>query len=417
MQNSQRQIWKTTWETPICKTPHQNLVSKLTEIGAIQYGNFTLKSGQVTNVYFDLRKIYSYTDIFEDVVDQIIASVGDEFNLVCGVPTAGIPYATLYSAWTKVPMILLRSERKDHGTMKMIEGVFKPGQRVLLLEDVTTTGTSILKAKNDLEAEGLIVAQIATIIDRRVDTTNLSIKSILKSTDIVKNVNIRNFPCEFSNKLWKIVTTKKTNLCFSCDVDDIFLLESVAPYICMVKLHRDITNAPCISFVKELAEIYNFLILDDRKYADIGHIVKQQSLPIDTIACTSHSIFGQSTINGLVGNVSACFLVAQASTKDNLITPEYTAATLKLGQVNRQFVAGFISQKNLGDDSFLYMTPGVNLTETKDNMGQQYKTVVETDCDVIIVGRGIYESSEYVASAIAYRDAGWQALRRRFPEL
>lgn len=149
------------------------LIKKLLEINVIQYGDFLLKSGQRSSVYFDLRKLYGYPDVMIDIVDSIYKQ---HFNLsqlasldqVCGVPSAGIPYAAVFSTRFGVPMMLLRKEKKEHGLGKKIEGVFSHDKnKVLLIEDVTTTGGSIIEACNSLVEEGMEVKHIVVIIDRR----------------------------------------------------------------------------------------------------------------------------------------------------------------------------------------------------------------------------------------------------------
>jgi orotidine-5'-phosphate decarboxylase len=168
------------------ETVLSRLVQSLKQIGAIQFGDFTLKSGQKSSYYFNLRLIYSYPRVLREVVDMIHETVKAEtYDRVSGVPTAGIPYASVYSICHDVPMIMLRKERKDHGTHSLVEGAFKKGQTVLLIEDVTTTGASILESCQQLESEGLIVKTIVTIIDRRpnIDADGLIIKSLLTVAD------------------------------------------------------------------------------------------------------------------------------------------------------------------------------------------------------------------------------------------
>ena len=248
----------------------------------------------------------------------------------------------------------------------------------------------------------------------------------------------RSFNSTFATQLWNIMQTKKTNLCLSLDSMNNIVptLESVGDYICLLKLHCDISDSissddissnentlPYI--IHRISRDKNFLILDDRKYADIGHIASRQLsyCPLINVdSCTVHSIFGQSTISGLKRHPTkkpdACFLIAQSSAKDNLIDTTYTQRTYKLDQDNAQFVAGFITQKSLGDDSFLYLTPGVSSVSTNDGCGQQYRgvtdAVIRDKCDIIIVGRGIYEANDIVSTAKEYQKLGWDALMKRY---
>ena len=101
-----------------------------------------------------------------------------------------------------------------------------------------------------------------------------------------------------------------------------------------------------------------------------------------------------------------------------MIDTTYTQRTYKLGQANAQFVAGFITQTSLGDDSFLYLTPGVSSVSTNHGCGQQYRgvtdAVIRDKCDIIIVGRGIYEANDIVSTAKEYQKLGWDALMKRY---
>lgn len=113
-------------------------------------------------------------------------------------------------------------------------------------------------------------------------------------------------------------------------------------------------------------------------------------------------------------------LLAQMSSKDNFLTPTYTAACLTHARTNRAFVMGFIAQESLNvekDDNFITMTPGVQLAAGGDSMGQQYNTpqkvVGAGGSDVIIVGRGILAASDRRRAAHEYRKQGWAAYEAR----
>lgn len=113
-------------------------------------------------------------------------------------------------------------------------------------------------------------------------------------------------------------------------------------------------------------------------------------------------------------------LLAQMSSKDNFLTPQYTEACVKNARSNRDFVMGFIAQQSLNsekDDNFITMTPGVQLAAGGDSLGQQYNTprkvITEAGSDIIIVGRGVYGATDRRRAAHEYRKQGWIAYEER----
>lgn len=145
----------------------RSLIENLHEIGAIKFGEFTLKSGETSKIYLDLRQIVSYPETLRLVADAIWEKVhGCHFDLICGVPYTALPIATCLSLQHNIPMIMRRKEKKNYGTKQQIEGRFAPGQRCLIIEDVITTGGSILETTEELEAANITVKDLAVLIDR-----------------------------------------------------------------------------------------------------------------------------------------------------------------------------------------------------------------------------------------------------------
>ena len=145
----------------------RDLSLTLYDIGAIKTGNFTLKSGTTSPIYIDLRLLISAPDVLESLAEKIHFKTSHlKYDLVCGVPYTAIPIATAFSLKYKKPMILKRKEMKSHGTKRMVEGVFEPGQKVLLLEDIVTSGMSLMETIDVLEAAELVVEDTVSLVDR-----------------------------------------------------------------------------------------------------------------------------------------------------------------------------------------------------------------------------------------------------------
>lgn len=146
---------------------HYALVLDLYKIGAIQFGDYTLKSGHKTSIYINLRKIISYPDLLRRVAEAIWNEVKTcQFDHICGVPYAALPIATCVSLDHRIPMVMRRKEQKSYGTKQTIEGEFKQGESALIIEDVVTLGTSIIETGEALTEAGLTCTDVVAFIDR-----------------------------------------------------------------------------------------------------------------------------------------------------------------------------------------------------------------------------------------------------------
>src|SRR3989338_513366 len=226
-----------------------------------------------------------------------------------------------------------------------------------------------------------------------------------------------------AKRLLELRDEKKTNLAIAADLTDwnevIGLIEKVGSKICLLKTHIDIiANLPG-DFAKTLDELkqkHNFLIFEDRKFADIGNTVKYQYSQglykivdwADIVNC--HVVPGPGIIEGLreVGLLKGrgLLLLAEMSSADNLAVGNYTQQAINWAKQYDDFVIGFIGLKKLTDDyKFLTMTPGVKLAESTDNLKQQYNTpdkVISGGSDIIIVVRGIYQAPDPLTEAEKY---------------
>lgn len=235
-----------------------------------------------------------------------------------------------------------------------------------------------------------------------------------------------------AKKLLNLMASKQTNLCASADVTTaeqlLALAEHVGPEICLLKTHIDIITdftPELTQQLKALADKHQFLLFEDRKFADIGNTVLHQFRDgVYHIAdwadiINAHILPGEGIIKGLQkGNKhSGLLLLAQMSSKGNFLDDAYTQAAIKLAEQHSDFVMGFISQEKLSSQAnLIHMTPGVKLGKSTDQLGQQYSTpdyvIAEKGTDVIIVGRGIYQAEDPHAAAATYREQGWSAYQR-----
>ena len=457
----------------------RKLILSLHEIGAIKFGSFKLKSGLTSPFYIDLRLIVSYPKIV-DLITRLLqdAVEGLRFDLITGIPYTALPIASVLSSKLNKPLIYQRKEPKAYGTGKSIEGVFKKGDRCLVIDDVMTTGESKIEIAEALVDAGMVVKDFVIIVDRSFEGSvflgkhNFNLTSIVTIQEIVDTLFKESFLTaqqksavekfihtdhrkSFDNSLDSIlrigsngatksfvrkIIEKKSNLIVSLDVDNqkefFDILGKVAGEIVMVKTHVDIINDFNPDFVKRLQDFAlerNFLILEDRKFADIGSTVRKQFFEgVYKIAewanfVTVHSLPGAGIIKGLFagsGTTCSSFLLAAMSANGNLISDTYTRNTIAMGEDNKNFVSGFIgfakTEKELRKlktkipQDMLLLMPGVNLDSAGDNLGQQYVTVKQAiagGADAIIVGRGIISGADPQKEAARYRKEAWDAMQ------
>jgi orotate phosphoribosyltransferase len=139
--------------------------------GAIKFGNFKLSSGKDSPYYIDLRIVPSFPHQFRKMIKTLQSSISekigfDNFDCIASVPTSGLVIASALAIETVKPLIYIRQKPKDYGTENVIEGKIAEGSRVLLVDDVGTTGLSLLNAIKALKAAKMIVTDAFTIVNR-----------------------------------------------------------------------------------------------------------------------------------------------------------------------------------------------------------------------------------------------------------
>ncbi|KAH8276765.1 hypothetical protein KR026_000475 [Drosophila bipectinata] len=478
------------------------LALKLFEINAFKFGDFKMKVGINSPVYFDLRVIVSYPDVMQTVSDLLVEHIKDKqltARHVCGVPYTALPLATIVSVQQGTPMLVRRKEAKAYGTKKLVEGIFNAGDTCLIVEDVVTSGSSILDTVRDLQSEGIVVTDAVVVVDReqggvaniakhgvkmhslftlsfllntlheagRIEKS--TVEAVAKyiaavqinsdgsfvggdKTDVIKANDLQRTKLTYESRanlakspiakrLFNLIASKQTNLCLAADLtraDEILdIADKCGPYICLLKTHVDIVedfSEGFINSLKSLAQKHNFLLMEDRKFADIGNTVSLQygkgiykiSSWADLV--TAHTLPGRSILQGLkaaLGEGEAqergVFLLSEMSASGNLIDAKYKENSNKIATegADVDFVAGVVCQSS---DAFafpglLQLTPGVKIDESVDQLGQQYQTpehvVKERGADIGVVGRGILKAANPEKAAQTYRDRLWAAYQDR----
>lgn len=149
------------------KQEKNQLISLLKDNNVIKFGKFTLSSGRESDYYVDMKKAITDPQILSQVskiISQLISD--DDIDLVAGPALGAVPIATAVALHAGIPMLMIRKAQKDYGTSQLIEGELKTGDKVIVVEDVTTTGHSLLKAVRAVQDNGGVVERTFVVVDR-----------------------------------------------------------------------------------------------------------------------------------------------------------------------------------------------------------------------------------------------------------
>jgi orotate phosphoribosyltransferase len=167
----------------------------LLKLDAIKFGVFKLSSGKASPYYIDLRVIPSFPDAFREICDfyaaHITKSIGlKNFDRIVGVPVTGIIFASQIAYNLKKPFLFVRKGVRLHGRARRVEGVLASGDRVLLIDDLITTGLSLKKTAEAVRAEGGVVTDVVVFLDReeggkqQLEKCGIKLHALLKISEI-----------------------------------------------------------------------------------------------------------------------------------------------------------------------------------------------------------------------------------------
>ena len=169
----------------------------LARTGALKFGAFSLSGGRLSPYYIDLRIIPSFPGVFRRVTNFYVDIVqneidSDHITRIAGIPTAGISLASVLAYSLNKPFLYVRKEEKTYGRERRVEGILNPGDRVLLVDDLITTGGNLISAAKAILSEGGIVEDALVLIDREeggkksLEENGMNLHYLLKISEVAK---------------------------------------------------------------------------------------------------------------------------------------------------------------------------------------------------------------------------------------
>ncbi|HZL36186.1 MAG TPA: orotate phosphoribosyltransferase [Tepidisphaeraceae bacterium] len=143
----------------------EQLSGRIAQVALLR-GEFTLRSGRKSNYYMDKYLFETQPDILRELGKLFAQKVGPKVDRIAGAELGAVALAAATAMETGKPFVIIRNQKKDYGTSKLVEGTLKPGDTVLIVEDVLTTGGQVLEAAKTLQEAGAKIDRIVAVIDR-----------------------------------------------------------------------------------------------------------------------------------------------------------------------------------------------------------------------------------------------------------
>lgn len=165
------------------------LAARIAEVSLLR-GDFTLRSGRKSNYYLDKYRFETQGDILRALGDLFAGYVTADVDRIAGAELGAVPLAAAAAMSSGKPCIYVRNQKKDYGTAKQVEGILNAGDRLLIVEDVLTTGGQVLEAAKTLEDLGAKIVKIVAVIDREegarenIEKAGYRFESLFTTTDL-----------------------------------------------------------------------------------------------------------------------------------------------------------------------------------------------------------------------------------------
>ena len=171
-------------------TAHAALAKKVVQVAHLKV-DFRLRSGATSSEYFDKYRFEANPAVLREVAEQLVARLPADYDFLAGLEMGGIPIATMLSQITGKPSLFIRKKAKAYGTCRFAEGGDVRGMRLLIVEDVVTSGGQIIESVRALRNEGAVVSDVICVIDREaggranLEREGLSLVSLFSKSDLL----------------------------------------------------------------------------------------------------------------------------------------------------------------------------------------------------------------------------------------
>lgn len=151
----------------------------------VKTGSFTLSSGKKSNYYINIKEACTSPDVLKEIAIEMSKFVKkEEVDRIAGIALGGVPIAVALGLKLDIPFLMVRGDKKGHGTLARIEGAFKKGDRVIMVEDVVTTGGSVMAGVKEIRKKG-VCKKVLSVVDRKEGALELLRKHDVELTSLI----------------------------------------------------------------------------------------------------------------------------------------------------------------------------------------------------------------------------------------
>ena len=143
----------------------EDLAKRIADVALLR-GEFTLRSGRKSNYYLDKYRFETQPDVLKELGMLFAQHISPAVVRIAGAELGAVPLAAATSMASGKPFVIVRNQKKDYGTSKLVEGILNAGDRVMIVEDVLTTGGQVIEAAKSLQDAGAVIDKIVAVIDR-----------------------------------------------------------------------------------------------------------------------------------------------------------------------------------------------------------------------------------------------------------